>query len=64
MVGAIQNSQTGASNEQVDEKIKKDVNAQLHQHLSTVFVVVGIVSFTLGAIVNFYTIQRIRGGKA
>ena len=64
MVGAIQNSQTGASNEQVDEKIKKDVNTQLHQHLSTVFVVVGIVSFTLGAIVNFYTIQRIRGGKA
>ena len=64
MVGAIQNSQTGASNEQVDEKIKKDVNAQIHQHLSTIFVVVGIVSFTLGAIVNFYTIQRIRGGKA
>ena len=64
MVGAIQNSQTGASNEQVDEKIKKDVNAQIHQHLSTIFVVVGIVSFTLGAVVNFYTIQRIRGGKA
>jgi len=64
MVGAVQNSQTGQFNDQVDEKIKKDVNAQLHQHLSTVFVVVGIVSFTLGAIVNFYTIQRIRGGKA
>ena len=64
MVGAIQNSQTGASNEQVDEKIKKDVNTQIHQHLSTIFVVVGIVSFTLGAVVNFYTIQRIRGGKA
>jgi hypothetical protein len=64
MVGAIQNSQTGTSSEEVDEKIKKDVNTQLHQHLSTVFVVVGIVSFTLGAIVNFYTIQRIRGGKA
>ena len=64
MVGAIQNSQTGTSSKEVDEKIKKDVNTQLHQHLSTVFVVVGIVSFTLGAIVNFYTIQRIRGGKA
>jgi len=64
MVGAVQNSQTGTSNEQVDEKIKKDVNSQIHQHLSTIFVVVGIVSFTLGAIVNFYTIQRIRGGKA
>jgi hypothetical protein len=64
MVGAIQSSQTGNSKEQIDETIKKDVNAQIHQHLSTIFVVVGIVSFTLGAIVNWYTIQRIRGGKA
>ena len=64
MVGAVQNSQTGVSNEQIDKTIKKDVNAQIHQHLSTIFVVVGIVSFTLGAIVNWYTIQRIRGGKA
>lgn len=63
MVGAVQNSQTGVSNEQIDETIKKDVNAQIHQHLSTIFVVVGIVSFTLGAIVNWYTIQRIKGGK-
>jgi hypothetical protein len=63
MVGAIQSSQTGVSNEQIDETIKKDVNAQIHQHLSTIFVVVGIVSFTLGAIVNWYTIQRIKGGK-
>ena len=44
------------------EEIKKDVNDQIHQHLSTIFVVVGIISFTLGAIVNFYTIQRLRGG--
>ena len=64
MVGAIQSSQAGNSKEQIDETIKKDVNAQIHQHLSTIFVVVGIVSFTLGAIVNWYTIQRIRGGKA
>ena len=64
MVGAVQNSQSGNSKEQIDETIKKDVNAQIHQHLSTIFVVVGIVSFTLGAIVNWYTIQRIRGGKA
>ena len=63
MVGAVQSSQTGVSNEQIDETIKKDVNAQIHQHLSTIFVVVGIVSFTLGAIVNWYTIQRIKGGK-
>jgi hypothetical protein len=51
-------------NSQMDDKIKKDVNIQIHQHLSTIFVVVGIVSFTLGAIVNWYTIQRIKGGNA
>jgi hypothetical protein len=64
MVGAIQNSQVGNQNNQMDDKIKKDVNIQIHQHLSTIFVVVGIVSFTLGAIVNWYTIQRIKGGNA
>ena len=64
MVEEIQNNQMDTTTPQIDEKIKKDVNAQIHQHLSTVFVVVGIVSFTLGAIVNWYTIQRIRGGKA
>lgn len=64
MVEAVQNSQTGTSNQQLDDTIKKDVNAQIHQHLSTIFVVVGIVSFTLGAIVNWYTIQRIKGGQA
>lgn len=45
------------------EAIKKDVNSQVHKHLSTVFVVVGIVSFTLGAIVNWYTIKRIKAVK-
>lgn len=64
MINALQNSQGGTQNGQLDEKIKQDVNKQLHQHLSTIFVVVGIVSFTLGAIVNWYTIKRIRGGKA
>ena len=64
MVGAVQNSQTGTEDADLDKKIKKDVNTQMHQHLSTVFVVVGIISFTLGAIVNWYTIQRIKGGKA
>ena len=44
-------------------EIKQEVNTQIHKHLSTVFVIVGIVSFTLGAIVNWYTIQRIKGGK-
>lgn len=42
-------------------EVKKEVNTQLHKHLSTIFVVVGIISFTLGAIVNYYTIKRLNG---
>jgi hypothetical protein len=54
--------------EQADLDVKNmndraEANDKMHKHLSTVFVVVGIVSFTLGAIVNWYTIQRIKGGK-
>jgi hypothetical protein len=64
MVEAIQNSQSSTQGAEIDEKINKDVNTQIHKHLSTIFVVVGIISFTLGAIVNWYTIQRIKGGKA
>jgi uncharacterized protein YqhQ len=64
MIGAVQDSQVGTNNAQSDEQKKKESSAKVHQHLSTAFVVVGIVSFVLGAIVNFYTIQRIRGGKA
>jgi hypothetical protein len=45
-------------NKEVNEKQK---NTNIHKHLSTVFVMVGIVSFTLGAIVNYYTIKRING---
>lgn len=45
------------------EEVKKEVNTQLHKHLSTIFVVVGIISFTLGAIVNYYTIKRLNGAK-
>jgi hypothetical protein len=45
------------------EEVKKEVNTQLHKHLSTIFIVVGIVSFTLGAIVNYYTIRRLNGAK-
>jgi len=45
-----------------DKKVKEEVDTQIHKHLSTIFVVVGIISFTLGAIVNWYTIQRIKGG--
>jgi hypothetical protein len=44
-------------------EIKQEVNSQVHKHLSTIFVVVGIVSFTLGAIVNYYTIKRLNGIK-
>lgn len=44
-------------------KAKAEATDKMHKHLSTVFVIVGIVSFTLGAIVNWYTIQRIKGGK-
>jgi hypothetical protein len=64
MVEAVQNSQTSVPKEDINTAIKKDVNAQIHQHLSTIFVVVGIISFTLGAIVNWYTIQRIKGGNS
>jgi len=46
-----------------DKKVKEEVDTQIHKHLSTIFVVVGIISFTLGAIVNWYTIQRIKGGR-
>jgi hypothetical protein len=45
------------------QEVKQEVNTQLHKHLSTIFVVVGIISFTLGAIVNYYTIKRINGVK-
>ena len=44
------------------EEIKKEVNSELHKHLSTIFVVVGILSFSLGAIVNLYTIRRLTAG--
>jgi hypothetical protein len=63
MINAVTNSQISSEKAQLDAEIKKDVNTQIHKHLSTIFVVVGIVSFTLGAIVNWYTIQRIKGGK-
>ena len=39
-----------------DNNIKE---TNFHKHLSTVFVIVGIISFTLGAIVNYYTIKRL-----
>ena len=59
-----QNNQVSPQNTQYEAQKKEETNTKTHQNLSTVFVIVGIVSFTLGAIVNWYTIKRIRGGKA
>jgi hypothetical protein len=63
MTEKAQNNQVSPQNAQFEAQKKEEVNSKTHQHLSTIFVVVGIVSFTLGAIVNWYTIKRIRGGK-
>lgn len=45
----------------LEQENKQEKNTKIHKHLSTIFVVVGIVSFTLGAIVNYYTIKRLNG---
>ena len=60
----VSNVVTDANTTQEDAVIKKEVESQLHKHLSTIFVVVGIVSFSLGAIVNWYTIRRLTNGGA
>jgi hypothetical protein len=64
-MGDLTNTLNDASSNEEADVMKKQVEAndKMHKHLSTVFVIVGIVSFTLGAIVNWYTIQRIKGGK-
>lgn len=54
---------TNSINNTKSEATKEEANIKMHKHLSTIFVLVGIVSFTLGAIVNYYTIVRIKGGK-
>lgn len=61
----LTNIASDASSSEEADVIKQQAlaNDKMHKHLSTVFVIVGIVSFTLGAIVNWYTIQRIKGGK-
>jgi hypothetical protein len=41
--------------------INTEIQTKLHKNLSLIFVVVGIVSFSLGAIVNYYTIRRLNG---
>jgi hypothetical protein len=44
------------------QEVKQEVNTQLHKHLSTIFVVVGIVSFSFGIMVNYLTIKRLNSG--
>jgi cytochrome c biogenesis protein ResB len=56
--------QNNATEQVQEQEIKTEVNSQIHKHLSTIFVVVGIVSFTLGAIVNYITIKRLNGGQS
>jgi cytochrome c biogenesis protein ResB len=56
--------QNNATEQVQEQEIKTEVNSQIHKHLSTIFVVVGIISFTLGAIVNYYTIKRLNGGQS
>jgi hypothetical protein len=63
MTEKVQINQLNPQNAQFEAQKKEEANGKAHQHLSTIFVIVGIVSFTLGAIVNWYTIRRIRGGK-
>ena len=63
MEEAVQNSQVGIKDASNDANNKQQTQSKTHQHLSTIFVVVGMLSFTLGAIVNYYTIKRITGGK-
>jgi len=43
------------------QEVKKEVNSQLHKHLSLIFVGVGIVSFSFGIVVNYLTIRRLNG---
>jgi hypothetical protein len=47
---------------QDEGEIKKEVNSAIHKHLSTIFVIVGIVSFSFGIVVNYLTIKRLNGG--
>jgi hypothetical protein len=53
----------GEINSTEKQQVKQEGNSQVHKHLSNIFVIVGIISFTLGAIVNYYTIKRIKSGK-
>jgi hypothetical protein len=45
----------------LEKENKTEKKEKWNKHLSTIFVIVGIVSFTLGGIVNYYTIRRLNG---
>jgi hypothetical protein len=49
------------SNGDKTEFIKKEVEQQVRDRLYLVFMMVGIVSFSLGAIVNYITIKKLNG---
>jgi len=48
---------------EINNTEKQETSSKVQKHLSTIFVSVGIVSFILGAIVNYYTIRRLNGLK-
>lgn len=45
----------------MNEKVNKDISAKsnLHVHLSTAFVAIGIISFGMGILVNWYTLKKL-----
>jgi hypothetical protein len=49
------------NNGEKTEFIKKEVEMQIRDRLYLVFMMVGIVSFTLGAVVNYITIKKLNG---
>lgn len=51
----------GLQNGARKEFIKKEVELQIKDRLYMLFMGVGIISFTLGALVNFYTLKRLNG---
>lgn len=44
---------------EITQATKEKKTEKIHKHLLITFTAIGIVSFTLGALVNFYTLKRI-----
>jgi hypothetical protein len=59
----MEDNNLGLQNGAKKEFIKKEVEAQIKDRLYLLFMGVGIISFTLGALVNFYTLKRLNGAK-